>query len=424
VGGIEYATQVSLLPTQIEETNRPPFESVPVSPDPLGHPVPASFRDKILVDVIHDGANVPRAFADNVYGERILADTPFPDRFQEERDWGAELVAKSLASALGIPSYHRITTARVLLDFGRFPGISPRSAEHLHRYAISHPFSDALSHHQKRNLLTDHYDVISNGMEQALKGKRLKIAIHTYDKRNPTQFERPAVSLLTRPFGYQELVPVPFPHFDPIFPAKVVEYTADRLLKARVAQTLEEAAIHTADNFPYSLPEGSVEVRAQVWYFFQHVRDIYTASLPPRPLSLMSERCPREMVWEMLLDTNLRSSESETLRSYLHMFRNPPAGKANLFQAAQEEYQQIQRFIRREQAYLVNSYREGTQRPSTLIIELRKDLVWQFEDGVPVGPRVANAQFLARRIALGVTQYLSEDQVQKERSSVNQTFLS
>ena len=72
----------------------------------------------------------------------------------------------------------------------------------------------------------------------------------------------------------------------------------------------------------------------------------------------------------------------------------------------------------------MNSYREGTQRPSTLIIELRKDLVWQFEDGIPVGPRVANAQFLARRIALGVAQYLSEDQAQKERSSVNRTFLS
>ena len=229
-GGIEYAARVTLLPTQIEETNRLPFESVPVSPDPLGYPVPAAFRNKILVDVIHDGANVPSAFANNIYGERILADTPFPDRFQEERDWGAELVAKSLASALSIPNYHRITTARVLLDFGRFPGISPRGAEHLHRYAISHPFCDALSHHQKRSLLTDHYDVISDGMEKALQGKRLKIAIHTYDKRNPTQFERPAVSLLTRPFGYQELVPVPFPHFDPIFPAKVVEYTADRLL--------------------------------------------------------------------------------------------------------------------------------------------------------------------------------------------------
>jgi hypothetical protein len=415
---------VDLLPTAIEETDRPPFERVPVRPDPLGHPCPDAFRDKILIDVIHDGSSLPRGFRDDVNGRSILENVAFPSQFQEERDWGAELVARCLASALDIPSYHRVTTARTLLDFGRFPGISPKGAKHLQRYAISHPFSERLTHHQKRSLLTDHYDVISDGMERALRGKCLKIAIHTYDKRNPTQFERPAVSLLTRPFGYQELVPVPFPHFDPTFPAKVVEYTADRLLKARIAQTLEESAVHTADNFPYSLPEGSVEVRAQVWYFFRHVREIYTASLAPRPMSLVTERCPRELVWEMLLDTNLRSSESEALRSYLHMFRNPPAGKEVLFRAAQEEYQQIQRFINRERAYLVNSYREGNQRPSTLIIELRKDLVWEFDDGVPVGPRIQNAQFLARRIALGVAQYLSEDRAFKERSSLNQTFLS
>jgi len=414
---------VDLLSTQLEVVDRAPFETVPVEVDPLGHLCPETYRDKILIDVIHDGSVLPPEFASDLYGNPILASDTLPQSFVHERDWGAELLARQLASALGISEYLRITTARALLDFGRFPGITPSGAGHLQRYAINYPFSERLSHTQKRNLLTNYYDRISDGMESALQGKLLKIAVHTYDKRNPTQFERPAVSILTRPFGYQDLLKHPFPHFDPCFPAKVVEYTADRLLKARIAQTLEEAAIHTADNFPYSLPEGSVEVRAQVWYFFRHVRDIYLASTPPRSLSVDLDTCPRELVWDMLLDTNLRSADSEALRSYLHMFRNAPAGKVALFKAAQDEYERIRSFIKREHTYLADSYREGGQRPSTLIIEVRKDLVWQFDGGIPIGPRPDNAAYLARKIALGVSQYLAEDRLIKDQSSINRTFL-
>ena len=138
---------------------------------------------------------------------------------------------------------------------------------------------------------------------------------------------------------------------------------------------------------------------------------------------MIGDRCPREMVWEMLLDTNLRSAESESLRSYLHMFRTPPTGKEALFRAAQEEYQHIRAFIARERAYLVDSYRESAMRPSTLIIEVRKDLVWEFDGDNPIGPRAQNARFLARKIALGVSHYLEQDLDLKARSSINRTFL-
>jgi len=389
----------------------------------MGHPVPDRFIDSLLVDAIHDGSVLPEEFRFTAEGEPIFKDETYPTDFVNERDWGAELVASHLSAALGIGHYYRVTTARSLMDFGRFPGITPPGADHLHRYAINYPFSRKLSHQQKHKLLTTHYDRISSDLERALKGKRIKIAVHTYDKRNPTQFERPAVSLLTRPFDFQHLTANPFSYFDPCFPSKVIEYTADRLLRTRIAQTLEEASVHTADNFPYSLPDGSVEVRAQVWYFFQHVRACYTASLPPRPISLAQEKCPREMVWEMLLDTNLRSTESQALRGYIHMFRTPPESQRQLFQAAREEYELIRRFITKEYEFLVNEYRESSRRPSTLLIEVRKDLVWNFSNGYPVGPRTDNARFIARKLALAISQYLKEDRPSKDRSSINRSFL-
>ncbi len=414
---------MNLLPAHIDTSDRPPLECVSVAHDPLGSPVPAVLADRIMVDVIHDGNVIPDKFLRGQYGHPLLGEAKLPKESVRERDWGAELIASSLASSLHLGKYYRVTTARTLLDFGRFPGITPADADHLSRYAINYPFSAGLSYIQKRQLLESYYDRISEGMDAALNGKLLKIAIHTYDKRNPSMFERPSVSILTRPLGHQHLSSRPFPHFDPAFPAKVIEYTADRLLRSRIAQTLEEASIHTADNFPYSLPEGSVEVRAQVWYFFQHARQSYQGSAPPRALSVASGRCPRELVWNMLMDTNLRSAESQALRSYLHMFRNAPAGDEELFLAAREEYERIADFLRREKKVLVDQYRDAQYRPSTILIEVRKDLVWDFENGVPKGPRTDNAQFISRKIAIAIQQYLDNDRLEKSRSSINRTFL-
>ena len=105
------------------------------------------------------------------------------------------------------------------------------------------------------------------------------------------------------------------------------------------------------------------------------------------------------------------------------MFRNPPAGDEALFQAAREEYERICSFIFREQTALVDQYRDALYRPSTILIEIRKDLVWNFESGVPQGPRENNAQFIARKIAVAIQQYLEFDRPTKSRSSVNRTFL-
>ena len=245
-------------------------------------------------------------------------------------------------------------------------------------------------------------------MDVALASKLLKIAVHTYDKRNPTAFERPAVSILTRPHGHQRLSRRPLPNFDPLFPSRIVEYTADRLLRARLALTLEEAGLHTADNFPYSLPEGSVEVRAQVWYFFQFLREQFERHNPSEALSDL-ESDARRLVWKMLLDTNLRSSSSEALRSYLHHFRTPPRGSKNLFRQASHEYEQIKMFLEVGREDITAHYQESLLCPSTIIVEIRKDLVWQFDGDIPKGPKQKNARRIARMLALAVQQYLTSD---------------
>ena len=71
----------------------------------------------------------------------------------------------------------------------------------------------------------------------------------------------------------------------------------------------------------------------------------------------------------------------------------------------------------------MDEYRESSRRPSTLLIEVRKDLVWHFENGTPTEPRTENARLIARKVALAVSQYLREDRPSKDRSSINRSFL-
>jgi len=407
---------VNLLGIEMTTDSRHPIEWVPVGPATDGYPCPDAYRERVIVDVIHDGNNLPERFLLGPDGRRLLGPGTMPEEFLKERDWGAELVAHWLSAALHLDGYLRVNTARVLLDFGRFPGITPRHADHMTRMAINYPFSAALSHSQKRALLEDYYDGISEGMDAALGNRVVKIAIHTYDAHNPTAGKRPAVSILTRPYGHQHLFVDPVRRFDPSFPDELAQFTADRLLRARLAITLEEAAIHAADNFPYSLPEGSVEVRGQVWYFFRHVQKAFERRWPRRE---GDENGVRQRVWDMLLDTNLRSAECDALRSYLHMFRRAPRGLEDAFRAARAEYENIVSFIRLEQHRLVDGYREDLGRPSTILIEVRKDLVWAFEDGVSKGPKVRDAARIARVLARAVQTYLCEDRPAKAEALAN-----
>lgn len=385
-----------------------PYAWVQVAPDPEGPGCPDALRDRVLVDAVHDGAHLPPAFVPSG-----LDPARIREAFVEERDWGASAVAASLASALHLDGYARVNVARVLLDFNRFPGITPPFADHMNRFAINQPFAARLGYEDKRRLLTDYYDPTSHAYEAALDGKLVKIAIHTYDEHNFTRTRRPAVSILSRSHGHSRDHAIPAGLFDPLFPSELAEITCDRILRSRIALTLEEAAVHVADNYPYSLPEGSVEVRSQVWYFFRHIQRHYDAEHPSSSEERADPTSARNLVWSMLLDTNLRSAESDLLRSYLHMFRRPPERWRDRFEAARAEYERVARFVEVNRERLVEQYKSGLDRPSSIVIEIRKDLVFDFEDGRPVGPRRDDIQTLARLLARAVHRYLVTDRPEK-----------
>jgi len=299
----------------------------------------------------------------------------------------------------------------VLLDFGRFPGTSGPGADHMSRFAITHPFSEHLDHKQVQDLLEHHYDVISAGMDDIIRDKILKIAIHTYDARKPGRSRRPAVSILTRFHGLTDAPGNPLRLFDAACPAEIVEMTTDPILRSRLLLHLEEAAIYAAENYPYTLPEGSVEVRAMVWYFFRHVREQFVKRTPDLEHGAAAER-----VWNMLMDTNLRSADCYALRGFLHMYRRPAKEDEQLFIQARDYYEEVSAFISEHRETLIRDWLQSTARPSSLILEVRKDLIFEYEGGRPVRPRVKDARYLARVFAAAVHQYLKEDRPAREEA--------
>lgn len=383
-----------------------PLEFVPVAPATNAVAFPEHYRSELSLDVIHDGAWVPREFLVDYHGRPIEINAYFAD-YVRERDWGASKVAERLAALLGIGGFARVRVARVLMDFGRFPGSTPRRADHLHRFAINFPFSKLLSYRQKKRLLEGYYDAVSEAFEPQLQGKRIKLAIHTYDQYNESGTLRPPVSVMTRSVGYQHHGEMPHGLFDPLFPNIIGEFIADRILRDRISLMLEKADVSVAHNFPYSLPEGSLEVRFQVWQFFNYLRTHFERAHPEQ-----RENAAYRRVWRMLLDTNLRSSESEGLRSYMHMFRRASAGERAEFEAAELAYEDIARFLRADDRRIVNDYRFSPERASSMAIEVRKDLVFDTDaQGLPTHYHESRINRLAQIIAEAIATYLREDRL-------------
>ncbi len=386
---------------------RPPFETVAVTPEPS--PLPEQFVDNIAIDVIHDGDVIPESFLVDGVGESFATDE-LQRAFIRERDWGASFVAARLAARLGISSFQRVTTARVLLDFGRFPGITRPGAPHLRRSAINAPFAGRLRFSQARQVLEEHYDVISEGMDRSIRGKLLKIAIHTYDRYNPSGTERPQVSIVSRALGYQMDGELPYGVFDPLYPDILAEFTVDRILPSRVSLTLERLGVPVAHNYPYLLPEGSPEVRHQVWSFFDWLEARFEVEYPHT-----AEDPAYQMVWRMLKDTNLRQGEAGMLRAYIHRFRRPPEHYSRAFSDAEDAYRDIERFLQSRNGAIVEEYRFNPDRPMSFGIEVRKDLIHRFDErGNPLTPTPERAIRVADGIADALITYLQDDRYRQE----------
>jgi len=361
-------------------------------------------KKRLLVDVIHDGDVIPEELLRDVHGQPFDHQA-ITDAYAHERDWGAALVAEHLVKELGLDGYLHVNIARVVMDFGRFPGVTPKDASHLDRRAINYPFSELLSHQQKKRVLEHYYDRISDGYERLVGQTNIKIAIHTYDTHNDSGTRRPPLSILTRCVGYQVLNEMPFGVFDPLYPDILGMFTADRILRDRLSLTLEKEGYSVEHNYPYLLPDGSVEVRSQVWNFFLHLRESFERAHPET-----QGRPGFNAVWDMLADTNLRSSESESLRSYLHFFRRVPSDVEERFEEARVAYAAICRFLEEEGHDFVDAYRKDPHRPSAIGVEVRKDLVYEFDErGHPLRPKPEAAKRIAAVLANGLRRYFETD---------------
>lgn len=380
-----------------------PLERVPVSRQSQRATDPGG----ALVFTIHDGDGVPR----HLFGERSHEVIDLPEvreAYARERDWGANLVARHLAAELGQASYLRVSLARLVLDFGRFPGISSIGENYLLRHSIFPPLQHLLSEEARHDLLARYYDTMSQNLVQHFADRRLTLAVHTYDHVNRTGTPRPELSLVTRSLSYQETSEMPPFIFDPLFPHILGEQTTHRKLSYRVALDLENLGWPTALDYPYLMPEGSVEIRAQVWFYFRFLRDRFTAAHPAT-----SDQLAYQRIWQLLLDVVRRSAPCERLRAYLHRYREAPPGSEALFAEARKAYAKISRFQATHRDELVEAYRlDPKVRPSCLGLEVRKDLLCELDDrGLPFRLRSDANQVagqIARSIAGSVRTYLTQ----------------
>ncbi len=381
----------------------PAAERIEVTPDPDAT-CPPEYRDRIVICTLHDGSCLPAAIAHSPNLARAFGDGTLFSHFAGMRDWGANVVAERLAARLGLPCWHRINVARVVMDFNRFPGSSPGHAEPLERLAISGLLAERLNHVEKRHILEQWYDAVSGALEEAIGDALIVVGVHTYDAFNDTRTSRPAVSLLSRSHSYQRDSRLPYLTFDPLFPDELAESSVKRILRDRVALTLEKSGIHVEHNYPYCLPDGSLEIRCQPWFFFRRLRDEFEAEWPETRADPAYGA-----VWAMLLNTNHRSSASRALSGYLHRYVTAHRGDEAHFDRARAAYEAITRF-QLDRPEIAHEYRMSADRTSALCVEVRKDLLSDFLNGVPVGaPHHEMADKVAAGIARGLTTYLVHD---------------
>ena len=364
------------------------LESVPVEPN--GRP---STAGEALVFTIHDGDEIPR----HLFGERteeVLAQPEIKAAYLRERDWGANLVARHLAREIGTGSYLRFNLARVVMDFGRFPGTSSVGAEYLRRHALFPPIEHLLDEETCHEILARYYDGAALAFTRHLLMPRVTVAIHSYDPHNQSGTQRPQVSLVTRSLEYQLQSTLPPYIFDPRVPPERCEATCQQLLTYRALAALESAGWHTALNYPYIMPEGSVEIRAQVWQYFCYLRREFTRSFPHT-----REQPAYQRVWQLLLDVIRRSPDAERLRGYLHRYRAAPRDARQLFAEARRAYGEIERFSETRRDDLLRGFRFGGERLSCLGIEVRKDLLCEIDRARRVVRLRPDAERTARRIA-------------------------
>jgi hypothetical protein len=398
---------VSADPIDFDRPCDPPLEYHEVPPRGP-HVLPDEFRGRVSLYTPHDGGAIPHRFRFREDGSPLVDPQVLEQQHVRARDWGANLVASHLAAALGVGGYARCNIARVLLDFNRFPGSTPENTtEPLDRLAIGQLYAQELDHPQKSELLESCYDPISEAMERHLDGKLISIGVHTYDEAHASATKRAHVSLISLPRSYQLEARMTFGVFDPLFPDDLAESTCSRILRDRISLNLERTGFRVVHNHPYFLPDGSIELRAQVWYFFRYLRQAFQAEHPET-----AEDPAYQLIWTMLLDTNLRLAEAEACRSFLHRFRRVSPKQQERLGPALDAYRAVRQFL--QDSDVVTRYRRSADRPSSLGVEVRKDLVCTFdpETGRPRKPtpeQKDTARQIAEAMAGAISTFINTD---------------
>ena len=250
----------------------------------------------IALCTIHDGHRVPACaeeFARGLDPELLEQD------FTRERDWGADAVAMHLAWLLRLPSYHRVTTARVFLDCGRPAGVSAPEDRGLDTKSV--PFSIAgrtvpeelaASLLEVRESFARAFDgllerTLAQARRHALDSGALFLAIHTYDRYGESG-ERAPVSLVYRPRIGDEV-----PEH---FPTELLHGTSDAGLIRRLDRSFRIVSVYASHNEPYVLPAGGLEIPA-VGRMFEHGRAQGPGERPHHP-----RRRPSALVLEYRKD--------------------------------------------------------------------------------------------------------------------------
>ncbi len=380
------------------------------------HRLPGDLAERVAIYTPHDGGAIPDRYYYGPNGEPRIDPERLVSRYVAARDWGANAVAHQIAASLGLPRYARCRIARVLLDFNRFPGSTPPGeSDPLEALAIGPLYANALNHDDKTDLLETCYDAISEEMEKILAESLIGISIHTYDEEHASTTKRADLSLISLPLSYQRESRLTYGIFDPMYPDHLAESTCSRILRDRVSLNLERTGFRVTHNHPYPVPDGGIEMRAQVWHFFRFLRKRFEAANPDTV-----GQPSYEAVWTMLLDTNLRLAAAESLRSFLHRFRRIAPERRAHFAEALEAYRHIKRFLAETGAE--TDYRRHPQRPSSLGIEIRKDLVCSFDPktGYPKRPNDEQKQTvreIAQAIAQAIATYIDTDRPAYEQTA-------
>ena len=256
-----------------------------------------------MVDTIHDGHLVPAELGTEPPAAAYLGSDGFlVEEFGRERDWGANLFAEELAHRLGVVEYHRVPTARCVVDLGRNPGFTAHGADHMSRLAISAELAERLTNVEVSLILARFYEPLWYALISRIKqrgnfddgGARnaplVRIAVHTFD-RFGHDGQRPSMSVLTaakrftRAGETREGEPA----------ESVFASTADSLLVSCFLSACSRAGIDCTENHPYFLPGGSVEIRLNK-IFGTRCKSKYAASF--RPFSTVALEVRKDLLCE------------------------------------------------------------------------------------------------------------------------------